>query len=79
MANLFGCLGMLFITIFLIILLPVIRLGNILFGFSHRTSHFTSNQGRKEQQPQEQQSAFGEQKIYKKEEGEYVDFEDIKE
>jgi hypothetical protein len=78
MTQLLGCLGAIFFTLFAIVLLPVLRLGHFLFGMNKQTRRFTGENTREDQHTHQQGSQQKEQKIYQRDEGEYVDFEDVK-
>ena len=78
MTQLLGCLGAIFFTLFAIVLLPVLRLSHFLFGMNKQASRFTGEKTREEQHTHQQESQQKEQKIYQRDEGEYVDFEEMK-
>ena len=78
MTQLLGCLGALFFTLFAIVLLPVLRLSHFLFGMNKQAGRFTGENTREEQHTHQQESQQKEQKIYQRDEGEYVDFEEMK-
>ncbi|EHG23032.1 DUF4834 family protein [Alloprevotella rava] len=78
MTQLLGCLGALFLTLFAIVLLPVLRLSHFLFGMNKQAGRFTGENTREEQHTHQQESQQKEQKIYQRDEGEYVDFEEMK-
>ena len=78
-----GCLFMLLVASFLAFLVPVLKVFSSFFKLRNKLSENTYNRGF-----QRDQSAHNEQKpshnsfepkIFSKGEGEYVDFEDIKE
>lgn len=78
MTQLLGCLGAIFLALFAIVLLPVLRLGHFLFRMNKQTRRFTGENTREDQHTHQQESHQKEQKIYQRDEGEYVDFEDVK-
>ena len=78
MTQLLGCLGAIFLALFALVLLPVLRLGHILIGMNKQTRRFTAEKTREDQHTHQQESQQKEQKIYQRDEGEYVDFEDVK-
>ena len=78
-----GCLLMLFFIAAAMLLLPVLRLGQLLFGLGRRGGHASgggpSRQAKADADPRGSR-ADGKPggKIFPADEGEYVDFEEVK-
>lgn len=83
----FGFLGFILLFIFLIIIIALTLLGNILrmiFGFGKRAPQHSKGQksetndyNTKQQTTNSNNSSAGKKKIFGKDEGEYVEFEEI--
>ena len=88
MFGIFGFLGFLLILIIFIVLIVIAFLGNIvrsIFGWGKRTpKHFygekasTSEAGNTHTSTQSPSSSNGKKKIFSDDEGEYVEFEEVK-
>ncbi len=83
----FGLLGFILLFIFLIIIIVLSLLGNIvrmIFGFGKRTpkqfngKNNDANNYNTDQQTKDSSNATGKKKIFGDDEGEYVEFEEIK-
>ena len=83
----FGLLGFILLFIFLIIIIVLSLLGNIvrmIFGFGKRTpkqfnrKNNDANNYNTDQQTKDSSSSTGKKKIFGDDEGEYVEFEEIK-
>ena len=81
MFGIFGFLGFIVILVFIIIFIVLAFLGNIIrsiFGLGRRVpKHFTSNSYSADQSATTS-STNGKKKIFADDEGEYVEFEEVK-